>query len=125
MFTETYSKEKHYLCKVASLPALTPATIIKMTNYIWCITSLDEDSSSLNSVLTVLNFFDPPVNQADYRLNVSMETRLAMSLREEDLDKYVKQHKPKTMDSFVRGRQTSLEDLTILLETYASPTCIW
>ena len=35
MLAETYGKENHYLCKAASLPTLTLAAMLEMTNCRW------------------------------------------------------------------------------------------
>ena len=98
MITTTYGKDNHYICKAASLPALTPETILEMINCSWRTRSLDNDPASLKSVITVLNFRGPPVNQGDYRRHVNMETRLANSCREEYLGQHVEHSKPKTID---------------------------
>ena len=115
MFAETHGKDNYYLCKVESLPALAPAIILEMVNCNWCSRSLDEDPSSLKSVLTFLNFCGLPTNQVDYKQHVSMETMLAISLREDQLGQQVEHSKPKTMDSFIRVRQIALEDFTTIL----------
>ena len=105
-----------YLFKAVSLPELISVTILEMSNCSRCARSLDEDSSSLKSVLTVLNWRGLPANKADYRQHVKMETRLATSFIEEQFGQRVEHSKPKTMESFIRGRKTNLEDFTTLLK---------
>ena len=115
MLAETYGKDNYCLCKVSSLPALTPTNVIDMANCIWCHRSLDDEPSSLKSILTVINFCGPPAKQSDYKQCVKMETRLDSSHREEQLGQHVECSKPKTMDYFIRRRQNTLEDFTTLL----------
>ena len=115
MLAETYGKDNCHLYKAASFPDLTPDTILEIINCIWCHRSLDDEPSSLKSILTVINFCGPPAKQSDYKQCVKMETRLDSSHREEQLGQHVECSKPKTMDSFIRRRQNTLEDFTTLL----------
>ena len=89
MLSETHGKDRCYLCKEASLPILTPETILEIEHFSWCTRSLDEDPASLKSILIAWNFCGPPTNQADYKQYVNMETRLANSHREEQLGQHV------------------------------------
>ena len=108
MFAETNVKDNHYLCKVESLPTLISATILEIKNYSWCNRSLDEDPVSLKSVLTVLNLCGPHTNQLCYRQCVNMHTRLATSCKEEKIGQFFEYSKPNTIDSFIKGRKTTL-----------------
>ena len=54
-FAEAYDKDNHYLCNAASLPPLTPDTILETLNCSWCQRILNDDPDSLKSVLTVTN----------------------------------------------------------------------
>ena len=93
-----------------------------MVNFIWCTRILDEDPSS-KSFLAILNFWGPSTNQVDYIKCTNIEIRLATSLREEQLGQHVEASKSKNMGSFIRGRQTNLEDFTTLLENLCA-TCV-
>ena len=56
-----------------------------MVNCNWCNRSLDDDSPSLKSILTVLNFCSLPINPVDHRDYVDMQASLATSQLEEAL----------------------------------------
>ena len=62
MFAESYGNDAHYIYKEASLPTLTPGTILDMANYNWFNRILDDDPAILKNFLTVLNVCDPPTN---------------------------------------------------------------
>ena len=115
IFTETYSKDNGYIWKAESLPTLTPAAILEMEKWSWCTISLQDGVASLKSVLAVSNFCGLPVNQVCYRQCTNMETRLAISFREDQLGQHAEHFKPKTMDQFIRGRQITLEDFATLI----------
>ena len=101
-FTESYDKDNHYLCKEASLPTLTPGTILDMANYNWFNRILDDDPAILKNFLTILNVCDPPTNTSYHRNYVEMQTNLANSQIEEALVRHLEHSRSKTMDSFVR-----------------------
>ena len=88
MFNETYYEDNYYLCKVACLPTLKPATILEMVNFIWCSRSLLNDPTSLKSILTILNVCGLPANQTDYKQHDIMENRLSNTY----MEKYTGQH---------------------------------
>ena len=89
ILAENYGKENHYLCKAASLTTLTLDAMLEMANCSWCTRSLDDDTASLKRILTVLNLFSLPANQADYKQCVNMKTRISNLHREEQLGQHV------------------------------------
>ena len=119
MFSEHFTAGDHCLCAAESLSAMIPATITDMINCSWLSRILDEDMHNLNRCLIELNFCGPTSNSLDYKHYCRMISRIASAYREQQLGQDVNRSKPKTQDSFIKVRQSTLEEYSTLLSKLA------
>ena len=115
ILSESYGKVNHYLYKAAILSVLATSTFSGDSVLHLVQQKPRRNLCIVKSIHTVLNFCGLPENQTCYKEHVSMETRLTISLREEQPVQHAKHSKPKIMNPFVKGGQPNLEDFTALL----------
>ena len=77
--------------------------------------SLDENAANLSKNLPVLNFLSPPARGADMQEHNSLNMEATTAEREYQLGQTQQHTQPKSLDSFIKGRQRNLSDFLALL----------